>query len=219
MAVNLKGRSFLSLADFTPEELRYLLDLGHDLKAKRRAGVCAPTMQGKHIVLLFEKTSTRTRCSFEVAATQEGAHVTYLDAGSSQMGKKESLEDSAKVLGRFFDGIEYRGYEQSVALDRMALPSLSSVRKGAAIVAMCIEGKQISSDELAQFLADRANSGAGDVAFVIGSSHGLSDEVKKAAALKFSMGRITMPHQLARLVLTEQIYRACTINVGMKYHK
>ena len=93
------------------------------------------------------------------------------------------------------------------------------MRKGAAIVAMCIEGRQISSDELAQFLADRANSGAGDVAFVIGSSHGLSDEVKKAAALRFSMGRITMPHQLARLVLTEQIYRACTINAGMKYHK
>ena len=117
MAINLKGRSFLTLADFTPAEIRYLLDLGHDLKAKRRAGVCAPTMQGKHIVLLFEKTSTRTRCSFEVAATQEGAHVTYLDAGSSQMGKKESLEDSAKVLGRFFDGIEYRGYEQSVVED------------------------------------------------------------------------------------------------------
>ena len=114
MAINLKGRSFLTLADFTPAEIRYLLDLGHDLKAKRRAGVCAPTMQGKHIVLLFEKTSTRTRCSFEVAATQEGAHVTYLDAGSSQMGKKESLEDSAKVLGRFFDGIEYRGYDQKV---------------------------------------------------------------------------------------------------------
>ena len=98
MAVNLKGRSFLTLADFTPAEIRYLLDLGHDLKAKRRSGICAPTMQGKHIVLLFEKTSTRTRCSFEVAATQEGAHVTYLDANSSQMGKKESLEDSAKVL-------------------------------------------------------------------------------------------------------------------------
>ena len=96
---------------------------------------------------------------------------------------------------------------------------LKKLGAGDYAVAMCIEGKQISSDELAQFLADRANSGAGDVAFVIGSSHGLSDEVKKAAALKFSMGRITMPHQLARLVLTEQIYRACTINVGMKYHK
>ena len=96
---------------------------------------------------------------------------------------------------------------------------LKKIGAGDYAVAMCIEGKQISSDELAQFLADRANSGAGDVAFVIGSSHGLSDEVKKAAALKFSMGRITMPHQLARLVLTEQIYRACTINAGMKYHK
>ena len=114
MAVNLKGRSFLTLEDFTPAEIRYLLDLGHDLKAKRRAGICDPALKGKHIVLLFEKTSTRTRCSFEVAATQEGAHVTFLDAGSSQMGKKESLEDSAKVLGRFFDGIEYRGYQQSV---------------------------------------------------------------------------------------------------------
>ena len=105
------------------------------------------------------------------------------------------------------------------ALDKEGKAILASARKGAAIVAMCIEGKQISSDELAQFLADRANSGAGDVAFVIGSSHGLSEEVKRAAALKFSMGRITMPHQLARLVLTEQIYRACTINAGMKYHK
>ena len=117
MAVNLKGRSFLTLNDFTPGEIRYLLDLGHDLKAKRRAGIPGKTLEGKHIVLLFEKTSTRTRCSFEVAATQEGAHVTYLDAGSSQMGKKESLEDSAKVLGRFFDGIEYRGFDQQAVVD------------------------------------------------------------------------------------------------------
>ena len=117
MAVNLKGRSFLTLMDLTPQEIRYLLDLGHDLKRKRRSGICSPTLAGKHIVLLFEKTSTRTRCSFEVAATQEGAHVTYLDAGSSQMGKKESLEDSAKVLGRFFDGIEYRGFDQKVVED------------------------------------------------------------------------------------------------------
>ncbi len=117
MAVNLKGRSFLTLQDFTPAEIRYLLNLSRDLKAKRRAGIPGKTLEGKHIVLLFEKTSTRTRCSFEVAAAQEGAHVTYLDAGSSQMGKKESLEDSAKVLGRFFDGIEYRGYAQSVVED------------------------------------------------------------------------------------------------------
>ena len=117
MAVNLKGKSFLTLMDLTPQEIRYLLDLGHALKAKRRAHICEPALKGKHIVLLFEKTSTRTRCSFEVAATQEGAHVTYLDAGSSQMGKKESMEDSAKVLGRFFDGIEYRGYDQKVVED------------------------------------------------------------------------------------------------------
>jgi len=82
-----------------------------------------------------------------------------------------------------------------------------------------VEGKQFSSEELAKLIADRANSGAGDIAFVIGSSHGLADSVKKAANAKLSMGRITMPHQLARLVLTEQIYRACTINNGMKYHK
>jgi len=117
MAVNLKGKSFLTLMDLTPGEIRYLLDLGHDLKAKRRSHSKGQALKGKHIVLLFEKTSTRTRCSFEVAATQEGAHVTYLDAGSSQMGKKESLEDSAKVLGRFFDGIEYRGFDQQVVED------------------------------------------------------------------------------------------------------
>lgn len=114
MAVNLKGRSFLTLLDFSPEEIRYMLDLAHDLKAKKRAGVCGNMMKGKNIVLLFEKTSTRTRCAFEVAAHDEGAHVTFLDSGSSQMGKKESLEDTAKVLGRFFDGIEYRGYDQEV---------------------------------------------------------------------------------------------------------
>ena len=117
MAINLKGRSFLSIMDFTPVEVRYLLDLAHDLKAKKRAGVPGDMLAGKNIVLLFEKTSTRTRCAFEVAAYDEGAHVTFLDAKSSQMGKKESLPDTAKVLGRFFDGIEYRGYEQSVVED------------------------------------------------------------------------------------------------------
>lgn len=114
MAINLKGRSFLTLEDFTPAEIRYLLDLGHDLKAKRRAGICDPALQGKHIVLLFEKTSTRTRCSFEVAGRDLGMGVTYLDPGSSQMGKKESIPDTARVLGRMYDGIEYRGYSQQL---------------------------------------------------------------------------------------------------------
>lgn len=120
MGINLKGRSFLTLMDFTPEEIRYLLDLSHDLKAKKRAGVRQEILRGKNVVLLFEKASTRTRCAFEVACLDEGAHVTFLDSNSSQMGKKESLEDTAKVLGRFYDGIEYRGYHQSV-VENLAL--------------------------------------------------------------------------------------------------
>ena len=112
MPVNLKGRSFLTLMDFTPAEIRYLLDLSHGLKRKK-----GKTLRGKNVVLLFEKTSTRTRCAFETAVHDEGGQVTYLDQGSSQMGKKESLEDTAKVLGRFFDGIEYRGYDQKVVED------------------------------------------------------------------------------------------------------
>lgn len=114
MAMNLKGKSFLTLLDFSTSEIRYLLDLAHDLKYKKRAGVQTKLLAGKNIVLIFEKTSTRTRCSFEVAATEEGGHATYLDIAQSQMGKKESLEDTAKVLGRYYDGIEYRGYEQEV---------------------------------------------------------------------------------------------------------
>ncbi|MDD6160229.1 MAG: ornithine carbamoyltransferase [Oscillospiraceae bacterium] len=117
MGVNMKGKSFLTLMDLTPAEIRYLLDLSHDLKRKKRMGLHGKALKGKNLVLLFEKTSTRTRCSFEVAARDEGCGVTYLDPGSSQMGKKESLEDTAKVLGRFFDGIEYRGFDQQVVLD------------------------------------------------------------------------------------------------------
>lgn len=112
MAMNLKGRHFLTLMDFTPDELRYLLALAHDLKAKKQMGLPGKLLEGKNIVLLFAKTSTRTRCAFEVAAKDEGAGVTFLGAKDSQIGHKESLEDSAKVLGRFYDGIEYRGYKQ-----------------------------------------------------------------------------------------------------------
>ncbi len=111
MPVNLKGRSFLTLKDFTTEEIRYLLDLSHDLKAKKRAGIKGDLLEGKNIVLIFEKTSTRTRCAFEVGALDEGANVTFLS--NSQMGKKESIEDTAKVLGRYYDGMEFRGFKQS----------------------------------------------------------------------------------------------------------
>ena len=113
MGINLRGRSFLTLLDFTPAEIRYLLDLSKEFKRLKQAGVPHDTLKGKNIVLLFEKTSTRTRCSFEVAGRDLGLGVTYLDPGSSQMGKKESIPDTARVLGRMYDGIEYRGFQQS----------------------------------------------------------------------------------------------------------
>ncbi len=111
MGVNLRGRSFLSLKDFSAAEIHYLLDLAADLKQKKRTGAKGQLLQGKNIVLLFEKSSTRTRCAFEVAAYDEGANVTNLT--NSQLGKKETVEDTAKVLGRFYDGIEFRGFKQS----------------------------------------------------------------------------------------------------------
>ena len=108
--MNLKGRHLLTLKDFTPEEIQYLIDYAAALKAKKKSGEVGTLLKGKNIVLLFEKTSTRTRCAFEVAAFDEGANVTFLT--NSQMGKKESIEDTAIVLGRFYDGIEFRGFEQ-----------------------------------------------------------------------------------------------------------
>ena len=114
MAINLRGRSFLKLLDFSAQEIRYLLDLSKDFKSMNRAGVPHRWLAGKNIVLLFEKTSTRTRCSFEVAGMDLGMGVTYLDPGSSQMGKKESIADTAHVLGRMYDGIEYRGFSQNL---------------------------------------------------------------------------------------------------------
>ena len=111
--MNLKGRNFLTLKDFTPEEITYLLDLAAQLKADKKSGKLEHRHPGKNIALIFEKTSTRTRCSFEVAAYDMGMHVTYLDPSGSQIGKKESIKDTARVLGRMYDGIEYRGFEQS----------------------------------------------------------------------------------------------------------
>ncbi|MCR5279290.1 MAG: ornithine carbamoyltransferase [Lachnospiraceae bacterium] len=110
--MNLKGRDFLKLLDFTPEEISYLVDLAADLKAKKKQGIPHDKLRGKNVALIFEKTSTRTRCSFEVAAHDLGMGSTYLDPSSSQIGKKESTADTARVLSRMFDGIEYRGFGQ-----------------------------------------------------------------------------------------------------------
>ncbi len=112
--MELKNRHFLRLLDFTPAEIAYLLDLSADLKAKKKAGIPHRLCEGKSIALVFEKTSTRTRCAFEVAAADLGMHPVYLDPKSSQMGKKESIADTARVLGRMFDGIEYRGFGQQI---------------------------------------------------------------------------------------------------------
>ena len=112
--MSLTNRSFLKLLDYTPEEIEGLLDLAADLKAKKKAGIRHDALRGKNIALIFEKTSTRTRCSFEVAAHDLGMEVTYLDPSGSQIGKKESIADTARVLGRMYDGIEYRGFSQDL---------------------------------------------------------------------------------------------------------
>lgn len=114
MSISLKKRNFLTLLDFSQEEIRYLLDLSHSLKAAKKENKEEQKLVGKNIVLIFEKTSTRTRCAFEVAAYDQGANVTYLDPYGSQVGKKETIKDTARVLGRMYDGIEYRGYGQHI---------------------------------------------------------------------------------------------------------
>ena len=120
--VNLKGRNFLKLLDFTPEEINAFLDTAAELKAKKKAGIPHRMHEGKNVALIFEKTSTRTRCAFEVAAADLGMHPVYLDPKGSQIGKKESIADTARVLGRMFDGIEYRGYGQEI-VEELAVQS------------------------------------------------------------------------------------------------
>ena len=114
MAFNLRNRNFLKLLDFTPQEIKFMLDLSADLKRAKYAGTEQKKLKGKNIALIFEKASTRTRCAFETAAYDQGARVTYLGPSGSQIGTKESMKDTARVLGRMYDGIEYRGFGQSI---------------------------------------------------------------------------------------------------------
>ena len=141
MPVNLRGRNFLKLLDYTPAEIRYLLDLSKEFKRKKLSGEPHRYLEGKNIVLLFEKTSTRTRCSFEVAGMDLGCGVTYLDPGSSQMGKKESIADTARVLGRMYDGIEYRGFAQSTV---QALADYSGVPVWNGLTVLTIAGSELA---------------------------------------------------------------------------
>src|SRR5215831_5198064 len=115
--VDLRGRSFLRLADYSPDEIRYLLDLAADLKAAKKEGREEQRLVGREVVLIFEKDSTRTRCAFEVAAYDQGAHVTFLGPSGSHMGHKETTKDTARVLGRMYDAIEFRGFDQEAAED------------------------------------------------------------------------------------------------------
>ena len=124
MRFNLRNRNFLTLLDFEPEEIRFLLDLARELKARKYSGTEQQRLKGKNIALIFEKTSTRTRCAFEVAAYDQGANVTYLGPSGTQIGVKESMRDTARVLARMYDGIEYRGFDQATAeeLGRHGVP-------------------------------------------------------------------------------------------------
>ena len=146
----------------------------------------------------------------------------YYAEGVAEYAKRLSAFVHFRIIELPEEKIEEKNASPTLvarALEKEGRAILANVRRGENLVALCVEGKQISSEELADLLSQKAGSGVGDIAFVIGSSHGLSDEVKRAASARISLGRITLPHQLARLVLTEQLYRACTINAGMKYHK
>jgi ornithine carbamoyltransferase len=191
--VNLRNRSFLKELDFTPEELRFLLKLSADLKTAKYAGTEVPRLVGKNIGLIFEKTSTRTRCSFEVASHDQGAHVTYLDPSGSQMGHKESVADTARVLGRFYDGLEYRGKAQA---DVEALAEYSGVP-----VWNGLTDEWHPTQMLADFLTMAEHSGKdydelsyafmGDLRFNMGRSHLVT------AALLGSDIRMVGPKKLA----------------------
>ena len=154
--MNLKGRHLLTLKDFTPEEIQYLIDYAAELKAKKKSGVVGDLLKGKNIVLIFEKTSTRTRCAFEVAAFDEGANVTFLT--NSQMGKKESIEDTAIVLGRFYDGIEFRGFEQQTVETGGKQPNIQVVHQVPEIgrLAQRDKQKQVVAEHRKQHAVERA---------------------------------------------------------------
>ena len=207
MPTSLSGRNFLKLLDFTSDEIRYLIKLSQQFKDLKLTRTPHRYLEGKNIVLLFEKTSTRTRCSFEVAGMDLGMGVTYLDPGSSQMGKKESIEDTARVLGRMFDGIEYRGFDQSIVEDLAANAGVP-VWNGLTNFPTGIEGLKLV------FMGDAENNVANSLMVVCAKlglhfvACGPKERMPKADLVETC--RKIAEENGATITLTEDVKEACT---------
>lgn len=215
--MNLKNRHFLKLLDFTPAEIHYLLDLSAELKAAKKAGAEVPKLTGKNIALIFEKTSTRTRCAFEVAAIDQGAGVTYLEPTGSQIGHKESIKDTARVLGRMYDGIEYRGFGQAIVEELAAyagVPVFNGLTNEfhptqmLADVLTMREHSQKPLNEIAYAYVGDARSNMGNSLLLIGALLGMDVRIGAPKHLWPSESLIAKAHELAqtsgaRVLLTD----------------
>jgi ornithine carbamoyltransferase len=215
--MNLKNRHFLKLLDFTPAEIHYLLDLSAELKAAKKAGAEVPKLTGKNIALIFEKTSTRTRCAFEVAAMDQGAGVTYLEPTGSQIGHKESIKDTARVLGRMYDGIEYRGFGQAIVEELAAyagVPVFNGLTNEfhptqmLADVLTMREHSQKPLNEIAYAYVGDARSNMGNSLLLIGALLGMDVRIGAPKHLWPSESLIAKAHELAqtsgaRVLLTD----------------
>lgn len=221
MPIDLKYRNFLKLLDFTTEEIRYLLDLSSELKAAKYAGTEQQRLQGKNIALIFEKTSTRTRCAFEVAAYDQGANVSYLGPSGTQIGLKESMKDTARVLARMYDGIEYRGFNQETAeeLGRHGIPvwnGLTNEYHPTQILADLLTMKEYSEKDFTDitfcYLGD-GRSNMGDSLLVGAAKMGMDFRLAAPVSLQPNKTLVQQCNEIAeqtgaRLVITEDIKTA-----------
>ena len=221
MALDLKKRNFLKLLDFAPDEIRYLLDLAAQLKSEKYAGTEQARLSGKNIALIFEKTSTRTRCAFEVAAFDQGANVTYLGPGGSQIGIKESMKDTARVLARMYDGIEYRGFEQETVeeLGRHGVPvwnGLTNEYHPTQVLADLLtmeEFSELPPEEISFCYLGDGRGNMGDSLMVGAAKMGMDFRIAAPAALQPDTGLIARCHNIAqqtgaRLHVTEDLSAA-----------
>lgn len=222
MVFNLKNRHLLSLVNHTEREIRFLLDLARDLKRAKYAGTEQQKLKGKNIALIFEKTSTRTRCAFEVAAYDQGAHVTYIDPTSSQIGHKESMKDTARVLGRMYDAIQYRGYKQSVVLelaDYAGVPVFNGLTdefhptQMLADVLTMIENCEKPLSQISYVYIGDARNNMGNSLLLIGAKLGMDVRICAPKALLPEDALVEMCHKFseesgARITVTEDIEKA-----------